>query len=56
MLRNSPILSSVYSHIKGPLRKLRLQVSTRLTINRKGEAHRGIGIGEGKGIRGEEYT
>ena len=43
---DSPMLGSVYSHVKEPLR---ITPSKYKTINKKREKwHRGIGIGEGK--------
>jgi hypothetical protein len=45
MLKSSPMLRSVYSRVKEPLRKT---PSKYKTINKKGKRHRGIDIGEGK--------
>jgi hypothetical protein len=52
MLKSSPMLGSVYSRVKEPLRKT---LSKYKTIIEEGKRHRGIGIGEGKreNIRGE---
>ena len=54
MPKDSPMLGSVYSRIKEPLRNT---PSKYKTINKKrGKQHRGIGIGEGKGKhKGETY-
>ena len=46
MLMDSPMLRSVYSRVKEPLR---ITPSKYKTINKRREKqHRGIGIGEGK--------
>jgi hypothetical protein len=55
MLKSSPMLGSMYSRVKKPLR---ITPSKYKTIDRgkeKGSGIEGIGIGEGKGenIRGE---
>ena len=53
MLMDSPMLGSIYSRVKEPLR---ITPSKYKTINkRKEKRHRGIGIGEGKSenIKGE---
>ena len=47
MSKDSPMLGSVYSRVKKPLRKT---PSKYKAINKERETrHRGIGIGEGKG-------
>ena len=51
MLMDSPMLGSIYSHVKEPLR---ITPSKYKTINRKREKrHRGIGEGKRENIKGK---